>query len=323
MELRQSENKALVVGKLMDMGVTTGITKKGDNYVSVSLIIQSMIEGKKNENEVKLFATEKSAKLYPSYLTIANEYKSAKMVGLEAADRIRVNGELAFEKSVSKKTGKVVTYRKIRGVFVNRIDDVTIPDEVGAEVECVIVGQEPECDKDGVETGRLKVKLLTVGYDNNITEFDKTFVPEDLAQQFPTIYSENDTALLVFNVYNYSEAKENTEEVSLGFGRKLNNDIGSNNTFVNEVCIIGGNMPTFENNYSVEEIEYMKTLLKLKNDELMGQANNQGATGSGLGQNNKPSGFGRGLGQNTNTNTNPPAQEELPNNNVADDDIPF
>lgn len=318
MELRQSTNKAIVVGKLMDMSITTGVTKKGDNWIGVNLIVKSIIDGRENENEVKLFATEKS-KLYKSYSTIANEYRPAKLVGTENADRIRVDGELIAEKFISSKTGKINNKRKFKGTFVNRIENADIIDEVGAEVECVVVGSKPELDRDGVETGRLEVKLMTVGYGNNIMEFERVFVNEDLAGVFPTVYNDGDTAVFFLHSFNYSEAKGGTEEditeQAVGFGRGLNNKLSSNKIFVNEINIVGGNMPQCDEGkfYTDEEIAYMNKLIQFRNDELMAELSKGGQAQKTQTQQNMA--FGSGLGT--------PAQAPKVTAPVEDDEIPF
>ena len=318
MELRQSSNKAILIGKLMDMEINTGTTKKGDGWIGVKRIVKSISDGKENENEVKLFATDKS-KLHKSYSTIANEYKTAKLVGEENADRIKIEGELIFEKYSSKKSGKISTSRKIKGVFVNRIDSTDVIDEVGAEVECVVVDSKPELDKDGIETGRLEVKLMTVGYGNNIIEFERTFVNEGLADVFPTVYNNGDTAKFIFHAFNYSEAKkdveEDTSEPTMGFGQGLKNKLSTSKNFVNELNIIGGQMPQCEEGkfYTEEEIAYMKKLIQLKNDELMGELDGTPQTQQQAPQQNMA--FGSGLGT--------PAQSPSTPAPIDDEDIPF
>lgn len=317
MELRQASNKAIVVGRLMDMEVTTGVTKKGDGYISVTLIVNSLIDGKENENEIQLFATEKS-KLHKSYSTIANEYKSAKLVGKENADRIRVDGELVFDKYVQAKTGKISITRKIRGTFVNRIDKPEITDEVGAEVECLVKGFKNETDKDGIETGRLQVDLLSIGYNNNVNEFQRVFVGKELASVFPTVYNIGDTAEFVLHVFNYSESKEETEEVeeTIGFGQGLNNKTNSFKNYINEINLIGGKMPICDEGkfYTTEEVAYIKTLIELKNNELMGEADKKNNTSN---SNNQGMAFGQGLGGGQKSPENP-AKET-----IEDEDIPF
>lgn len=280
MKLRESKNRAVVVGTLKSKKVTKGVTVNKDKYISVELVIKSEIDGKIHENEVKCFATEKS-KLYKSYSTIAEEYKTL-VDDKEDADRVEVIGSVTFEKYVSKKNpGKVVNARKLKALFVNRINDQDLTDEVGADVEVVITDITDELDKDGIETGRLTVGLRTVAWGNDVLEFRDTFVAEDLAEDFKEYFTVGDTFEATLNINNYSEVNDEPQEETevKGFGRKLNNSQKVARKFVNNCIIIGGGMPLEVEEdeegesigaYTQEEIEHMDKLIELKEKELLG-----------------------------------------------------
>ena len=269
--MRQAQNNLQLVGTLKTKEVKYGLTN-GEPNISLSLTISSEVDGKIHENRVRFWAKE-SSKLYKSYKTVADEYKSIDEHGSELADLVRVTGSLEMNEYVSKADGELKTVNNLRGVFVNRLEDKTMKQEVGAVVECVVLGYTDEISKEGTPTGRKKVNLYTVGYNNSVHELQKVFVPADLSQAFTRLYQPNSTGKLFIKVNNYVEVEQKQEAAqsqTLGFGVQLDNmpnNVVKN--FVNELTIIGGQQPETINKYTMEEIAEMKKLRELARQEKM------------------------------------------------------
>lgn len=283
--LRQCFNALTVVGTLKSKDVKFGTTSNGDSTISIDLIVVSNDADKVHENRVKLWA-KNTSKLYNSYVTIANDYKTIERNG-EEADRVKITGSLEMNEYYSKTAQELKTFNALRGVFVNRVTQ-DLQDEVGAVVECVITGTVDEISKEGAPTGRKKVNVLTVDYNSVIHELQNVIVPKELAQQFSQIYPINSTGKLYMKVNNYAEKVETgVEKPTLGFGTTLTNmpDTVVNN-YINELVIIGGETPNVANRFTVEQIGEMKKQRELSRNEKTQPA-----------QNTPPSGFGTGFQQ--------------------------
>lgn len=291
MNLRESNNALQVIGLLKSKEVKYGLTSENVPTITIDLVIASEVDNKIHENRVRLW-TKETSKLYKSYKTVADEYKTIDEHGKENADLVKVTGSLEMNEYVSKTDGQLKVVNNLKGLFVNRVENKETVQEVGAVIECVVLGYADEISKEGMPTGRKKVNLFTVGYNNTIHELQNVFVPADVAQAFTRLYQPNSTGKLFIKVNNYVEVEENKEVVQqpLGFGVQLDN-MPSNNVvknYVNELTIVGGQQPETVNKYSMEEIAEMRKLRELARNEKINTPQTPPT---------QPSGFGTGFGE--------------------------
>lgn len=320
--LREGVNNMVVVGKIKSKEVKYGTYTDGTGTISVALKVLTTEkvgeEDRVHENTIRLWAKQTS-KLYTSYATVANEYKTIEANGEANADVVRITGSLEMNEYV--KDSELKTSNNLRGVFVNRVNDPTTAiQEVGAEVECVVLGCTDEI-KDGKPTGRKKVQLMSVGYNSRIHELQDVYVESDLANDFVRMYPVGSTAKFIFKVNRYSIVKK--EEVqapaALGFGSGLSNTFGGVATdYVNDVIIIGGTAPYVEGvKYSNEQIAEIRKLREMAKNEKLNSAPAVPQTSM-----TSQTGFGAGFGT-------PIAQtSEVPQNtqtveNAFGGDMPF
>ena len=312
--MKQSVNNAVVVGLLKSKEVRYGQNKNGD-YISLKLTIESKLaDDKVNVQKVECFAAATS-KLYKGFQTVVNEYKTIDENGRENADRIKVTGSISLNEYVGN-DGEFKSFPKINGIFVNRLDEGNVnPDECGVVLECVVDNVIDEIGKEGLPSGRLSVKILTVGYKDRISEFEDVKVGSDLAPQFKKLFPVGTTAKFSIALYNYAEIDETQqaqESAVPGFGQTFSNIDTTIRNFVNEKVIIGGDMPIVLGAYSKEDIENMKKLREVAKAEIMQTAPN-------LGGQSLQSGFGSGFEA-----SSPQAsttQSDLPA--IDDSDLPF
>lgn len=306
--LRQCYNSLSVVGTLKSKEVTYK-NINGEPTISVELVIASKDGDKVHENKVRLWA-KNTSKLYASYVTIANEYKTMKDNGNDA-DRIRVTGSLEMTEYYSSNSGTIKTFNNLRGVFVNRLDE-DLKDEVGAVVECIVTGISDEISKDGVPTGRKKVQLMTVGYNSSIHELQNVVVEKELAEEFVKMYPINSTGKLYLKINNYVLVEEKeVEQPKLGFGSTLSNMPDSvAKEYVNEIVIVGGDTPNVANRFTLEQINEIKKRRELAKLEKMNAASVPPSP---------PSGFGNAFGGFGQTDSTPSTFGGA----IMDEDIPF
>lgn len=310
--LRQCFNALTVVGTVKSKEVKYG-NLNGDTTISVDLLIASKEDDKIHENKIRLWA-KSTSKLYNSYVTVANEYKSMNEHGADA-DRVRISGSLEMNEYLSGTELK--TYNNLKGVFVNRLDK-DLKDEVGAVVECVVTGISDEINKDGMPTGRKKVQIMTVGYNSSIHEIQNVIVEKELAAQFVQMYPVNSTGKLYLKVNNYEIIDETKQEdkPNVGFGNALSNMPDSiAKDYVREVIIVGGDAPNIANRFTLEQIEEIKKQRELSRNEKLNSAPSQ-----------SPSGFGNGFNQNSgNTQNNQGGFNTFGSSGdtMDDDNMPF
>ena len=319
--LREGINNMVVVGKLKSKEVKYGTAQDGTGTISVALKVLttekvSDTEERVHENTIRLWAKQTS-KLYTSYSTVANEYKTIDANGENNADVVRITGSLEMNEYV--KDAELKTMNNLRGVFVNRVNDpATAVQEVGAEVECVMLGASDEI-KDGKPTGRKKVQLMSVGYGSRIHELQDVYVEANLASDFVRMYAVGSTAKFVFKVNKYAVAKKETApqaSMALGFGSGLSNTFGGVvNEYVNEVIIVGATAPYVEGvKYSNEQIAEIRKLREMAKNEKL---NSAPATPAPM---TTQTGFGTGFGFDTTPAATTPS---APAGGIDMGDMPF
>lgn len=290
--LKQCTNQLELIGELKSKTVKRATNKEGIPTIAIDLIVLSKInEDKVNEVKVSLWAKQGS-KLYAGYETVANEYKTK--VDNEVGDRIKVSGNIDLNEFINKNDGTLVSRPRLKGVFVKRLEaGDTLVDSCGAVVEGVIIGQQDEI-KEGKITGRKLVNLYTVGYGETIIELKDVVVKEDLARQFSQIYSVNSTGKLFLEINNYAvvQNKDVQPTTTVGFGSALNVMPNENivKEYINEIVIIGGDMPTLAGAgaFTLAEIEEMKRSRNNKLQEILSTPITP--------QTSTPNGFGSGFG---------------------------
>lgn len=320
--LRESVNNMVVVGKLKSKEFKYG-SKDGISTIGVTLKVLTTEKladdtERVHENTIRLWAKQTS-KLYSSYVTVANEYKSIEEVGEAAADVIRITGSL--EMNEYEKNGEIKTNNNLRGVFVNRVQDPKLAvQEVGAEVECVVLGIADEM-KDSKLSGRKKIQVMSVGYGSRIHELQNVVVESNLAEQFARTYKVGDTAKFIFKVNRYAEVKkdEPKPDMALGFGTGLSNTFGGvTDNYVNDLVIVGGTLPYAEGiKYSNEQIAEMRKIRELAKNELI---NSAAAAPSMTAQTGFGAGFGTGFDVQPDATSN---VNQTPAGVPPMDDMPF
>lgn len=288
-ELRQLANSVEIVGTLKSKELEVKTSKKGNTYMSGKLVVASEFDGKVNELNIKVFIMQKS-KLFKGIETVKNEYKTIEKDGKEAADRVRITGELKLNEYYNGQ-GNLVQFNEVKGVFFNRLDDTNDqPDKAIASIETVVESFTEKLDADKLPTGDYEVNAFTVAWGNEVIEFKNTVIGEALAQSFMDLYQPGSTGRLTFKLNNYVELEEKEEEVPAapthGFG--TTETVETSNTiknFVNNIEIIGGDMPFFgTKEYTPDEIENAKQVRNLALQALEAPASDVPQTNTGFGE---------------------------------------
>lgn len=286
-ELRQLLNNVEIVGTLKSKDLEVKTSQAGNKYMSGKIVVASKFDGKIQEQVVKIFIMAKS-KLFKGIETVMNEYKTIEKDGYEAADRIKVTGELKLNEYYNNQ-GNLNSYNEIKGVFFNRLDATNDqPDKAIASIETIIKSFVEKLDKDQLPTGEYVVNGFTVGWGNEVIELRNCIVGPDLAQAFIDLYPSGTTGRLSFKLNNYVEVKEEEEVpavISHGFGSTETVESRTIDNYVNNIEIIGGDMPFFgTKEYTPEEIENAQQVRNLALQTLSSPAPETPQTNTGFGQ---------------------------------------
>lgn len=273
-ELRQLQNTVEIVGTLKSKELQVKVSKKGNQYITGKLVVQSKFDNKINEISVKVFIMATS-KLFKGAETVMNEYKSIESHGAEA-DRVRITGELDLNEYYNGQ-GKLVQFNEVKGVFFNRLDMTNDqPDKAIASIETVVEEFTPILDSSQLPTGDYKVKGFTVAWGNNVIELQNAVVSSELAQMFMSLYTPNTTGRLTYKINNYVEIKENeapAQTATHGFGSTETVEANEIKNYVSNIEVIGGDQPFFgTKEYTPQEIEIAHQVRSLKLIELQAPA---------------------------------------------------
>jgi len=312
--LRQLENTVEIVGTLKSKELEVKTSRAGNKYMSGKLVVSSKFDNKVQDQVIKVFIMA-SSKLFKGIETVKNEYRTIDADGVNAADRIRVTGEMKLNEYYNSQ-GKLVQFNEIKGVFFNRLDETNDqPDKAIASIETVVEGFVDKLDKDNLPTGEFKVNGFTVGFGNDVIELQNAVIGADLAASFMSLYQPGQTGRLTFKLNNYVlvEEQEVVEQApSHGFGSTETIEANVIKDYVNNMEIIGGDMPLFApKEYSVEEIAKAKQVRALKLQEMQQPAPPTPPTNTGFGQ-----------GVNTPPNTPPVNVDNQMPTNFGKDSMP-
>lgn len=171
----KSVNEVAVEGILKELKVTSATSKAGKDYVSYSAVIgvDQEINGIPVENDIPVggFAMKLNAEgnpndSYSSILGLEDE-----MISLAAAEEpnqaswVRLGYSTLEENAwIDKKTGALKTGFKITSRYMNKIDKSKCDPSASFQLTGVVANISEEVDRDSVETGRLKIKLVVIDW---------------------------------------------------------------------------------------------------------------------------------------------------------------
>lgn len=310
--LRQAENEVVVEGVLQEVKLEERKTADGREFIGGEINVE------KSESEVLTFrvfsmklkkdGTENG--IYKGLKTVKDEYLSVAKVGKEEADKVRITaGQLGINDYVGG-DGQIKSYPELSTNFINRIqsNDVFDPKAEFA-VELFVHSVVEETDREGEETGRIKLKGFVPQFGGGIAPLE--FVAEgEGAEYIRDTYEKGHTVKIYGDIINKVEITESFEEV--GFGKPKKN---TKRNFVREYLITGGSEPYDEENkkaYSVDTIKQALTEREVYLNNLLKKAQEKNKKGTkDTAKKEEKKGFGS------------KASESKKTIDISDEDLPF
>lgn len=258
-------NIAGVSGTLVGKQVKNGMGKNGE-YVSVELTLRT---DENSEHKVKMFSNKLTkdgniSKLYESTMTVANDYKSADVVGIENADKVHVNqGEITTNRYMSK-TGDLIEQTQISAKFCNRHESGDFNARAEFSLVGVVHSVVPKLNEDD-EIELLKIKLnVPRGFNNQIEQVE-VVVRESTAFDYITeSFQKWEVVKVGGQIVNKVETKQEKAEV-IGFG--VMPELKTSTVRVRELLVTGGHVLEGMNEqqyYTQKEIQEGLELLNQK-----------------------------------------------------------
>ncbi|MEM5009389.1 hypothetical protein WKH57_01580 [Niallia taxi] len=310
--LRQADNEVVVEGILQEVNLEERETNGGRKFIGGEINIE-VADGEIHTFRVFSFKNKKDGTesgIYKGLLTVKDEYVSTAKVGKESADKVRVTaGQLGVNDYVGG-DGQIKTYPELSTNFINRVqaNDEYSP-KAEFEVELVVQALIEETDKDGEETGRIKLKGFVPQYGGRIAPLE--FVAEgEGAEYIRDTYEKGNTVKIYGDIVNKVEITKTQQEV--GFG-KPKEKVKRN--FTREYLITGGSEPYEEENVNTYDLKVIKKALTEREvflEGLLQKAEEKAKGKKAAPKKEEKKGFG-----------SKPSEKKAPTIEIDDDDLPF
>ena len=315
--LKQGKNECEIIGVLKENNLeikplldkTTGAPYNaimGDIVVKVN---------EHDEHKVKVFSRELTkagaeSKLFKEYKTVMDTYTSiADLAQMSEADRegryptrLKVQGEIRVNDYYLN--NQMNSFPEISGKFISSDVKPETPDCATFGAEIYVSKKKHELDKDGIETGRLEIEGLLVGYNGIVSPIQYKVTQEHrVADYLDSNFQVGET----IEVWGFLVNSAITvKKVKQGFGVQKEE---ITTTYRNEILINGGEEFALD-----EEKAFDSTLIQkaLAEREILLAGKEEEGKSKGNKPKNKTAGFG---GQRAGTPT-PPEK-------IKTDDIPF
>lgn len=310
-QIRKLTNKFIVAGKLAEIeSISRGVTKESKiPYISAKFIIRYG-DNSASTRRVEVYSQEysfdkvsgkkKESKSYKKILDFFNnnESKTMAQVGFDEAVAVKVEGAFSMNDYVNA-SDELLSSLKMDGSFFNPVDK----DNDGKEkyfaqttVEGYIHSIIPET-KDGEETGRYKLNLITTTYKGEAVPITM-IVPADIADDVTGNYEVGQTAQFYGDyVINKAVAKPK----SGGFGTKRDED-----KIFAELIVVGGEAPFEADDEKGISKETITKIMQVRN-EAIDEIKAKGYLGN----------------KNSNDSSKSTAKSSSKTTAVSSDDIPF
>lgn len=271
--MRQAENKVFIEGILSEIDIVerTYTSKDGVQNNALAGQIKVRVEQKINgvdkilEIPVHVFVNEMTKKgtknpAYESIDTVRREFISiASGAGVEGADRIRISGASIQMNEYWADENRLSSYPRINASFVQRVKRDEFTSKAQFSTELVVSKMVNEVDKDGVETGRLKIEGILPQYGERVDVVPFIAENPNVVDAISQYWQPKDTVKASGKLNFSSTVEIYTEEQ--GFGEPIEKKRTIN---VSELVITGGSQTPLEGDFAFNEEEIKNALAERK-----------------------------------------------------------
>lgn len=216
-----------IKGILKDLDISEGVDKNGNEHVrgTATIRVDQEVDGKMTENVVpiRMFSKKKTRdgadnKVYQ----MIEGYKEnltplASVEDVSKATKVRIKGELR-ENSYVGQDGEIRTGWEVSSNFINIWRPIDESDAECATFEfmgAVIGKMSDEFDRNGDETGRMKMRLITFGYMGRANVIE-VIVDSSKKAAVENLYNEGDTIYAIGQIVDTYKSVKYEEEMAIG-----------------------------------------------------------------------------------------------------------
>lgn len=257
--MRQAENKVIIEGILSEIDLKYGsYNKNGTPVKTVGGTIKVRVEQEINkvptvlEVPVHMFSTELTNKgtknpAFESIERVMNEYVSIAATSEDLADRIRItSGNISMNEYWSSPE-TLVSYPRIQASFVQKVKKDEMVPKAQFTCEFVVAAKDYEVDREGVETGRLKIKAVIPQYGGKVDIVDFFAASPAVITPISQYWNVNDTVKATGKLNFSSKTETFLEEVDFGEPIERNRTIK-----VSDLIVTGGSQTPLEGDFAFD-----------------------------------------------------------------------
>lgn len=259
----QAGNKINLAGVLMDAQFGNGNLSDGRPYqrATVTIRVTQTYGGKTETSDIQqgMFATEftSTGKPNPAWKSINDLklLKTAQNVGVDNASHVRCTGTSLQENNFVSRTSQLINGWQLRGSFIN---EVRVADIASFVTDIFIMSMDDEFDREGNNTGRLKIKGGIVQYGGKLDVVEFIVENPDTVEYISRNWEPNKTVQVKGRIRVLSQEEE---VQASGWGE----DVPDTTTkFVRELIITTGSDEPYEDDFAYDPVEIKKAFNERK-----------------------------------------------------------
>jgi hypothetical protein len=178
--------------------------------------------------------------IYTSLKTVKDTFLSIASVGIEKADRVRITSGSITMNELWLKDGTFSSTPQISTNFINRVSKDDCKPDATFSLTFMVGKIINETDKEGIETGRLKITAVVPKYGEKVDVVPLIAANPGVVEAISQYWNEGDTVVAQGKLnFSHTVEKQKVTE-NLGFGETIERTI-SNTTKVAELLVTGGN----------------------------------------------------------------------------------
>jgi hypothetical protein len=270
--LQEKTNLIEVVGTLSEVDLREGTSKTGSDYIAGTITVKTTEKINNEEKEVEIPFSVFSSKLTrkgepnPAYTSIVGVRDNMTSIAAcgdpDLATTVRVyseKGSIRENSFYSPQTGQLVETSRPNASFFSAVPRSKYENMARFETVIFILNIDDETDRDGIPTGRLKIKGAVPGYNGVINVIDYVAESQNAVEHIKTFWNNGDT-VKVFGKLNYSVEVENKEE-EVGFGEKVVKKVTHSKK---ELLITAGSTTAFDEDEAFDREDIIAALNQRK-----------------------------------------------------------
>lgn len=256
-----NKNKVKIEGTLSEINleygsyIKDGVTKE---RISGTIKIRVDLEnGKTLEVPVRMFANKLTNDGNPNGAYAAIQRVKEEMISIAGCpdgatpDCVRLtSGQIAMQEYPNEQGG-ITSYPTISGTFITKIKPEDCRPQATYEAEIVVADKSEEINKNGEETGRVKVTGVLVGYKGKADIVTFYAEHDAVKDAIASLWDINSTVTVAGDLNFTSTTEEYLKEMAFGAPKKEVRTIN-----VSEFVITGGSEPLDEEfSYDIADIQ--------------------------------------------------------------------